>query len=1819
MSGKQARAKGPYKLVYGWEVGGKVYPKSAKQWRDYKNGAYPAYVPLGQREYRTDGEGGALGPKFLSDTMYRGKTLFWQDSERDGWDKFHKSGKLDEWLFDCPSFEVWLNALCYESGKGNGGQTFQKLMALLLSTPFNSGPLSKEMQKEVPQYKDYPDADYYLPGQVLSKRSDKWWWKTEKQCEAAFKKTTGHPLPSYHFVKNKDFEGANKRPDKVVKQQPNWRYDVNLHSTSASKDPIGGPMEMNVPLSFAKCKFPGMPIGQISNNARGWVLTNTQGQPVESRLNETHPKSIDSDLGTQAQAAKSNAHALPGSRFDFMASAGNKLWTSWGDKQCVAHTSNAGRAMYQSAAGAAKYTSAAAAYKKHCPSLGEVLAAYIGLYFYPGCEDGANNKTVEVDGYKIRMRRPNPLYVRHVNNGRFQLSVTEKMHRLDTENGYWMQPPDLQWENFECHVQIVNVGHNEPPNTPWDRLITQAPKDAGKPVEEMQMQMCPWCGPCIRQPSYQAKRLYFRTNHADPMDSYNQLTALFAKSWQARWHGGTVRLSNTDDLDEDAYNKELEKTFFGWNQVHATLLWPHAPARGKKATRKYTGFLEFPKWRTDVAAALQMANKGTWRFPPINVKPLLLALSLELPPADISEYALNSKFKTLKYDYKSFRARFMPDLAPTAQVEEEEEVQEEVQPRRRRRAPVEEVQEEQEPRQQTSPDDVDGAENPNFEDDAVDDDVAAEKERLQAQSQPPGEDERCVQCILGEENGDDGDRPQGEQKITPLKPRTPKVTNRVFKFLHSAPWHPDDLYTKPEMHFVQEAMSDEEKIDYEKKYGSLANALVGHTKPKKIVGVENNFGLPRVVKDRLLHEYPITAGYMNQKEHKLPALSNDLKAMFNRNFDRILRIYMDDSCTEKGHPCQLKVKQALFVKKWAWNPVFTPAFAAYVADLRGTEFLLTNEDVKRIWDVYEYKEPVLTEWPRRVNKQSMTVGEWITTPWHYHYLPFETVNSLFDNNEGYSCACKRCSRMFYEYETKYSPYEHTINGAKHFQFAYWKVPHKPRKGEKAEVVEQGVKYSNLPAPLPFHDPKLWYSEPLPQVAANTHVGADPIPGLSLTPWHAVERNQPGRAIVTAAAPPGGTQTQEVSGYGLWPLRLFLLGFDTNGNAETPRAQQKGVSPLHHEFEKRCRDGRYTEFCDSHQNGYGAVYREYSNHAYVEGLQQHALIKQGYYSKGKVKMGMWDYKLQRANKYSNVCRDCESFLTKHGLLQRSTFTQAYDAKKAKKLRKSDQYWLRFFEPREENEPYVPKTVSITWEGKQVELTFNVMWLFLQVPRDNRGWRYQRTTTATERRLMGSQNDFVKKLKLLDELDKHTLEWYGTASTRDALKELFGRNWQAEHEKHLEAVKVVDNKHVEYSGPSKVVRQDVQRQVNLHLDTEKLQLMIDRGAKHVSAIVDACDTYLGRGEAPTLELQLEVESADEVRALRDMLKGKAVEEARVSMGIVNKTPMYDPEQYRIENRACECEFCKKWRSGAKPLHTYELVKPDKVLDALSDFGYEGAKPDNFAGQKRQEIYDRNYRQTIYTGSAVYRKEPGEEYKQVDKFGYWEGDAAIGQQPKVQNRQRTQSRVLLTYVLHRRITSDLECRLVLEKMADAVRELFGKDRWLSEILIFGKKLKVNVVDDALSKAAYVRIEKPRKEGKEFFYASSTSSSYEHDTYQTHIDSIDVMAGVEIGPTYSLPHFHLLLTVNHYSYVQVETSRMREILERMFKGLPPFAATATDPAPFELRDGMGERFYTDNEQPYMDIRMYPTDNWAQVIAAYVRKTATSDQFAAQRMRAGV
>ena len=49
-------------------------------------------------------------------------------------------------------------------------------------------------------------------------------------------------------------------------------------------------------------------------------------------------------------------------------------------------------------------------------------------------------------------------------------------------------------------------------------------------------------------------------------------------------------------------------------------------------------------------------------------------------------------------------------------------------------------------------------------------------------------------------------------------------------------------------------------------------------------------------------------------------------------------------------------------------------------------------------------------------ESDMTVGQWVTTPWHLQHLPYQVQFAVFRDGEAYCEGCKRCSRPFYEFE-----------------------------------------------------------------------------------------------------------------------------------------------------------------------------------------------------------------------------------------------------------------------------------------------------------------------------------------------------------------------------------------------------------------------------------------------------------------------------------------------------------------------------------------------------------------------------------------------------------------------------------------------------------------------------------------------------------------------------------------------------------------------------------------------------------------------------------
>ena len=298
---------------------------------------------------------------------------------------------------------------------------------------------------------------------------------------------------------------------------------------------------------------------------------------------------------------------------------------------------------------------------------------------------------------------------------------------------------------------------------------------------------------------------------------------------------------------------------------------------------------------------------------------------------------------------------------------------------------------------------------------------------------------------------------------------------------------------------------------------------------------------------------------------------------------------------------------------------------------------------------------------------------------------------------------------------------------------------------------------------------------------------------------------------------------------------------------------------------------------------------------------------------------------------------------------------------------------------------------------------------------------------------------------------------------------------------------------------------------------------------------------------------------------------------------------------------------------------MLTSQKMADYRMDV-YIASRIGETGKQKRphQEHEDDKTRRafnTQWSGDGYITEQPEKD----DVESYWKLQEGIQKHPFVnkQIRDRKQSRFMITYSLHRPITSQNQGRIILERMAGAVRTIFGEDKYLSEMVVMGMKLaKIpgNKTDD-ISQNMWETVTATRKaEAMKNFYGGGGrrdgESSYRYDTFETHIEKVDTVAGIEIGPKMGYPHFHCVLTLDHYSYVHFNYYKMNQLLEIAFKGINTHHG-------FEDKFYLPGGFYDDNERPYVDIHMVAEDRYKEVLACYVKKRTLPSIIEVEKARA--
>ena len=954
-----------------------------------------------------------------------------------------------------------------------------------------------------------------------------------------------------------------------------------------------------------------------------------------------------------------------------------------------------------------------------------------------------------------------------------------------------------------------------------------------------------------------------------------------------------------------------------------------------------------------------------------------------------------------------------------------------------------------------------------------------------------------------------------------------KDFNHHFRSSQAQPWPHVDVYGSSSIEYVRKDMDEGKLREYKEKYGSLQNLyLRGETTPAEIAGIINKYGEAKAcMKDNIA----------SQSETHL------------KHMCKILAIYFDTSkigASYRGN-MECKTKRAGMMNG-VWihingsimttipsktNKGYTQIWKRVFSKLNHTHVKASDFSMNKLSGHTEASLCVSKVKKLILGKHlasDMTVLEWVTTPWHLAYLPYQSQSSLFKDGETYSEGCKRCSRPFFEFEHMYLWYRQSPDYTQHWPVSYW----------------QDSSKTGWRAPLPFHHPKFWSSGVTLGVKQRKHT----------RPAAAVEG--------TTSEIQGADEDESLDGgWQNWPTKLFRIRDSGNLTQEMRTRSNKG--------EKSYKNAaKVASYLRLNADNYNFTYKQCTSQVWSK--QRQAWWKStmsktiwsetGYptYPQGrltganaKVRFGHQELHLQRASRYVNVCRDCASDLDlAPGLFHREhrgVFTPGLIIKNPRVQKASGKWWANLIERAQTG-------------GKRI----NADVLFgMQDP--------NQSTEA-----IGKVSD------TLDTLIAYINEHHG--SMKDS-------TWTKHKSNSPEIVTQDAIPHLEGSDATETQRS--------------------------KAIIDLKSLVKMREEADMnkrIKAFKEIDMSNPAFAnMLRQLEHKFIHNERFER--MPQVAKFDSEVTRLEDR----NKTIKGSDGVTYHNCLELT-------------YFDAAPKRVSETVNHVHIERKQKPQVYLCT---RTPQGEAKAPTGARSQWAGDRYVTMEgkgadknrlvsdpakPLIQWRTLRQSRLFITYSLHRAITDTMVGRHIMEKMTGACYELFGNDANLADILIFGHKLvssrgSNDMGPDIIGKTTFGIIGNPNKKDS-VFYGEQNHTSYVYDTYETHVDNVTIDGGVEIGPQRKHPHFHVLLTVEHWSYVQLDYFRMNLYLELMFKGLDPFSRGWG--SQYRLIDGSGGNFYTDNETPYVDIKLYPQDNWEQIIAAYVRKNATPGIFEALGQRNG-
>lgn len=1041
------------------------------------------------------------------------------------------------------------------------------------------------------------------------------------------------------------------------------------------------------------------------------------------------------------------------------------------------------------------------------------------------------------------------------------------------------------------------------------------------------------------------------------------------------------------------------------------------------------------------------------------------------------------------------------------------------------------------------------------------------------------------EVIVVLENATLNDMETGEENKEPTE-----TTDERFRFESQSkqPWPHGKLYQTPRIEIVANDLRSAVGLqNYKRKYGSTANLYVGGRKIAsdlldRTAKVKMQYGEAhlQLMKSKLFcsdttHKEQmlrILRIYADPGRFGRHASNLDLSAEQKRdgfNFGVALgaggqrRKAPSLDCLSAKYKPNSGAKRVLL-----WKPVFgTPPPSALCKAI-----LAANSSSGA--PAVTCQTRLFVDWYNKKEHRaagSMTVQEWLSTPWQYNSLPLERHAVMFRDGECYSEGCRRCGRPFFEYEWRYAWTRLSVPGTAGFTQRLWRPDDAFNRTECA--------------PRPFDDPCFWKK---PKVSRELDTRRS-----STAPFALAE---------DAPFEVGGADAQKQMN---WELYAFQYG---------PHAQDK--SALSHEWSVRKGRKAETQVAEAAKEGLPVVYRQYWNHCYSA---ERAKAWDGGYPVGvacrasganaRVQAGQQEYRLARCAKYGNLCVDCAATLYAAKRLDRSHEGSKYAAKsverkRKERVRRSAAAVLSEWQTRLK----ALKTATGEWAEGVLTLSPADMAQLEAVYRIPAADPKKKNHTLAEDAQMRQRSKQVAAAVLPVARAQQAMPL--TAHLDFNAGEVQFRTM------YKEPPEFYIQKHFPWRGMNKA------REVPQDRDDilEALQLLDQMFAKPV------LDAAKPKGKRTSLAASTFWTDAEHATA-----RTRAAQNVALQHMLAELHRRYVHLQTHTE--APVERFDMNWR---KELRNEKVADPraghaTEWQNCLVVCTPQPEKEGATAAQGRRQGGSRKF-----TTEKVYYHSKDKTPADGKLETMWRGDKYVIHRDgaPVQWRERRQSRLFITYSLHRAITGEDEGRFVLARMAAACDYVFGNETELAKLLVFGYKVvgppttgrsgaaasETRSVQstDAISRGALQVIEKFRKQDKQDrFYGNGKKghedSSYTSDTYETHVESVIVDGGVEIGPQRHLPHFHVLLTVNHYSLVTLDYYRMAAVFEVLFKGKHE---TLKDQ--FKLYDSSGGNFFTDNENAYVDVRLFPQDNWNTVIANYVRKSAVPDVLTALQQTHG-